>query len=235
MDALLQALTPPNTPKRFRSTEHGVIALKYLDAPEIDDGYFGVWWDDEEKSYTEESWATLSAFGDVFLRHLMENRPGHTVRMTGKRRKTCEGVPDTSDLLTNDSRVPYQDSEGYCTLNSVRNLTWLPPTLVTTILAHGPTYSHTDMSRVLLQTAGCPMRLEKVKGVKDKLLFLLSQRSGKFLVYFQGHCLSWDATNGRVLDTDPEFPVPLPATAETICLLRIVNVTLLYRLVDKNR
>jgi hypothetical protein len=134
---------------------------------------------------------------------------------------------------SNKRIVHHQDSVGYCDLNSVRNLVDLSQHIVNTLLSKGPLFSHTELSQSLVNTKGCPIRLDKVKGVQDKSQFLQNQKSGQFVVYFNGHCLSWDATNGVVMDTDPQFPLPLPTTKHAIVRLGMENVSLLYRIVYK--
>jgi hypothetical protein len=214
-----------------RMEHEEVIALRYLENATIEPGYFGVWWNDELRSYTEEPWAHLVNFGADFLRELRDVLPGRKVQLTGKRkRRRGEYVALVGRTPTG---VLHQQLDGYCALNAVRNLVTLPDELVRAIQDKGPLYSHTTLSRQLIQFKGCPVRLEKVKGQLDKLAFLYAQTQGLFLVCFHGHCLSWNATERLLCDTDPRFPEPLAITAANVALLQIQHINLIYRLVGR--
>ena len=210
------------------TVEDGVLALRYLNYQHVESGYFGVWWDDN-KTYTEEPWANLVNIGEDFLQDLRDTKPGQKVMLTGKRRR-C----DVLELPAGDGLL-YQDREGYCSLNAVRNLVTLPEELVDAIKKEGPMYSHTAMSRQIHRSVGCPIRLDKVKCSMDKLRFLQGQTEGLFVVYFEGHCLSWDANRRVILDTDPMYPDMLAIDDKTIEMLNIRNVSTVYRIVTRGR
>ena len=117
-------------------------------------------------------------------------------------------------------------------MNAVRNLVEVSEALVEAIKQKGPMYSHTAMSRQIHRSVGCPFRLDKVKGIKDKLSFLRQQSDGLFVVYFEGHCLSWDAKRLVILDTDPLYPDEMVINDRTIAKLQIRNIGTVYRIVQ---
>jgi hypothetical protein len=217
---------------RNRHTKHveeeeEVIALRYLDGINVQAGYFGVWWNNDKNTYTEEPWAHLISFGEEFLQELRDVRPGQKVMMTGKRRRSVNSFIEPTGVL-------HQDRNGYCALNAVLNLVTLPVELVRAIRQKGPQYSHTAMSRQITRCAGCPVKMEKVKGQLDKIAFLRQQTQGLFVVYFQGHCLSWNANESLISDTDPGFPEPLTITDSNIALLMIHRIELVYAIIVKS-
>ena len=169
-------------------------------------------------------------FGADFLRELRDVLPGRKVLLTGRRRRGEYVAPVNSK----STGVLHQQLDGYCALNAVRNLVTLPDELVRAIQDKGPLYSHTTLSRQLIQFKGSPVRLEKVKGQLDKLAFLYAQTQGLFLVCFQGHCLSWNATECLLSDTDPRFPEPLAITAANVALLQMQHIDIIYRLVARS-
>jgi hypothetical protein len=206
-----------------------VIALKYLDDPEVQDGHFGVWWAGNTQEYTEEPWAHLLNFEESFLRDLMENRPGQRVLLTGKRRRKRRHDETGVRPMALSNKVAFQDSSGYCALNAVRNLVSLSPAVVTAVKAFGPLYSHTALSRYLAHSVESPICLVKVKDQRDKIRFIQKQTTGQYSIYSQGHCISWDATNGVVSDTDPDYPSTLPTSMHTLAYLNIVDINLIYQ------
>ena len=211
--------------------EFPLVAIKYLKDAVGD--YFGVWWDHKDR-YTEEPWSLLTNIGQETLMDLKMNRPGVKVYITGARHGS-EHQPDPHTTRNDNNtktalrKIKHQHQSGFCALNAVINLVDLPEHLVTAIKSKGPTYSHTEMSRQILQTKGCSVRLRKVKH-PSKIEYLKMQTAGKFLVYFGGHCISWDSDDGVLMDTHPDYPYALPITPENIAMLGADKVTLVYRI-----
>ena len=63
------------------------------------------------------------------------------------------------------------------------------------------------------------------------LIWLRRQTAGIFAVEFGRHCVSWDADNQTITETDPAFPFPLPINDHTLAGLNITLVEKVYRIV----
>jgi hypothetical protein len=64
---------------------------------------------------------------------------------------------------------------------------------------------------------------------------MLAMRDKQLLVTFGNHVIAWDTRIGVITDSDPAYPLTLPATAETVAALQIVRICKVHEVVVRNR
>jgi len=127
--------------------------------------------------------------------------------------------------------IMFQVQGRLCALNAVANAMTIPMELYEEIKKQNP-----ELKRVVerVRQAGIA-HFHKVKEENDKDLQakMLDQKSGIFAVRFGTHCLTWDANSQVILDTDPEYPHPLPINEQLLKTLKneLGNLTLAYKII----
>jgi hypothetical protein len=129
--------------------------------------------------------------------------------------------------------VKHQAKGEFCALHSVANAIPLPQELYDFIHDKARLFELEGVRVVINEWTGTPCQLHRIKGVQktDFLAWLRRQVEGIFAVEFNGHCVTWDAASQLIMETDPDFPHPLPITDQTLIALGINVVEKAYRIV----
>ena len=164
----------------------------------------------------------------------MHRKRGTRVKFTGARRLVdvriqvaSSGSVLTVNCLSNPGLliVANQKSGSHCALNSVANAIFIPSGLYRELFLIDP-----PLEEVVFRLSNKVGNIRKVSVPATMLLsWLLVQTTGVFAVEFDAHCITWDCSNNVILDTDPKFPNPMPATESTLALMEVSHALKAYR------
>jgi hypothetical protein len=206
-------------------TVHKVLAGRYCPRAGKKRGgaCYQIWWLGDHISW-EPKWC-LKNIDKKFLDR-MHSQQGQRVMFTGSvgvetgiwfETIRPSGLGVTS--LPNGTVLPviiiHQKHGSHCALNSVANGIGVPAILYDGLFAVDP-----PLEQVIFSLKDKVGLLTKVSVSHSELLpWLLAQTTGVYAVESDGHCFTWDCGRCLLLDTDPRFPRPIPATrASLVCM-----------------
>ena len=206
---------------------------------------FKVWWKNNTSSQEFEK--DLCVDEEIYKQVMTE--PFKKIKVTGKRKDSttprtpllsypCGGLFGVvGSVNETDSNLRLkQDKTGYCSLNSVHNLVPFGDELYKFIHSKGRFFQLESIRTILNNLKRTPCQLYKLKhGGGDILKYLLSQTEGKFVVEFNGHCVSWDASKKIIIPTDSRFPHTMEITTPNLITLGISRVDMGFRVVACNQ
>jgi hypothetical protein len=165
---------------------------------------------------------------------LSRKNPGEKIQPTGKRpEKPGQKIQPTGKR---PEISLFQSDIGYCALNSLLNLTTIPPYLIKMVKGEGSSYPVKALATLTNTKSEWPVMLTKVKDVQDVnlLSYLVCQEKGTFILAFQGHCISYDTKRG-LIPTDPKYPNILEFTELSLSKLEISKLDLVYLIEKRHR
>ena len=123
-------------------------------------------------------------------------------------------------------RPRFQDADGFCALHSVANAVDLDKPVFDEIYSKGPIFRLEDVVAIV-NNRKTKQELRKVKGVPKTLLlnYLCAQKEGIFALEFEGHCVTWDANNQLILETDPCVTFAVPIMDDSLNVLGITKTS----------
>ena len=195
---------------------------------------YQMWW--EKGQYTFEPKRNICGLAKHFLDR-MHSMPAQKVKFTGgvgtQFLHELHPTPHNKlglDLLSGGygSTVPiaYQRPDTHCALNSVANGIEIPAKTYFSLYEldlglEGVIHSLRNKLGHLTKVSQCD---------QDLLAWLFRQSQGVYAVESGTHCFTWDCDRQLLLDSDPRFPYPLPATPENTVAMGVTTVTKAYRL-----
>ena len=195
---------------------------------------YQMWW--EKGQYTFEPKGNICGLAKHFLDR-MHSMPAQKVKFTGvvgtpflnelpPRTNTKLGLDLLSGGYEYTIPIAYQRPDTHCALNSVANGVVIPEK--TYFGLYELDLGLEEVIESLNHKAGyftiIPIHDQ------DLLAWLLHQRHGVYAVESGTHCFTWDCERQLLLDSDPRFPYPLPATRENTVQMGVTIVTKAYRL-----
>jgi hypothetical protein len=195
---------------------------------------YQIWW--LNKTVTWEPKWCLETLDRRFL-DKMHSQQGKRVKFTGSKgvelgiwfetiRPCGLGVNPLPWGTVSPVIITHQKHGSLCALNSVANGISVPAILYDALFAVDPPLEQVVNS--LNDKVGV---LTKVSVSDTKLMpWLLAQKEGVYAVESDGHCITWDCDRGLLLDTDPRFPSPLPATSASLVCMGFTALLKAYRL-----
>ena len=170
-----------------------------------------------------------------------KKQPRTRVKLIGARYDAAEILPEIGQETFIVPALPvgeiavakYQVTGGFCALNAVANLFELPLDLFQSIVSLGPLTDLRIVRNVINGHKKTPCKLHRIKGVNNVQLlpWLRAQTTGKYAVEFGHHCVSWDADNQWIIDTDPALgTAPMTISDELLEALRIKKVERAFRI-----
>jgi hypothetical protein len=144
-----------------------------------------------------------------------KKQPRTRVKLIGARYDAVEILPEIGQETFIVPALPvgeiavaeYQVTGGFCALNAVANLFKLPLDMYQSIVSLGPLTDLRTVRNVINGYKKTPCKLHRIKGVNNVQLlpWLRAQTTGKYAVEFGHHCVSWDAAEQVIFETDPTF------------------------------
>ena len=170
-----------------------------------------------------------------------KKQPRTRVKLIGARYDAAEILPEIGQETFIVPALPvggiavakYQVTGGFCALNAVANLFELTLDLFQSIVSLGPLTDLRIVRNVINGYKKTPCKLHRIKGVNNVQLlpWLRNQTTGKYAVEFGHHCISWDADNQWIIDTDPALgTAPMTISDELLEALRIKKVERAFRI-----
>ena len=220
-------------------TYHKVLAGRYFSRKRKKRGgpCYQIWWQNGSVTW-EPKWC-LNTLAKRFLDE-MHSKQGKRVKFTGSvgvdNGNCVDSVPPHLQPV---NRLPWgpvspviivhQNRGSHCALNSVANGIRVPA-----ILYDGLFAVDLPLEQVITSLRDKVGLLTKVCIRNSKLLvWLLVQKEGVYAVESDCHCFTWDCDRSLVLDTDPRFPNPLPATAASLSCMGFTALLKAYRLTPR--
>ena len=214
--------------------EFGVVKIMRVPGagPEF---FYKVWWDD--CSSTVEPRSHLDSIDGAFVAKA-DAKTGTVVLLTGKRNRP---PPRLGNGFFNPqipcARVAFQDPDGFCVQNSIRNLfDDVPAADVARLVALGPFVSMKELVSAMCHANDFSLDFVKVPVPHSQTLeFLAGKEEGKFLLVSERgtHALAVDAGRGLILESDPAFPNAVPLSLDGFAALGVKAVQSCRRLAKK--
>ena len=175
-----------------------------------------------------------------------KKQPRTRVKLIGARYDAVEILPEIGQETFIVPALPvgeiavaeYQVTGGFCALNAVANLFKLPLDMYQSIVSLGPLTDLRTVRNVINGYKKTPCKLHRIKGVNNVQLlpWLRAQTTGKYAVEFGHHCVSWDAAEQVIFETDPTFGNSgLAITDALLDALRIKKVECAFRVVGTEK
>jgi hypothetical protein len=206
-------------------TDYCVVAIKFLDPD------FGVWWKDGH--YTREPLRNLTGIDRSAIERA-RTKKGTRVKLTGRRDSAAQATVTTPSV-----QGWYQETQSSCSLNAIANALIQLGTPLSS-----EQYTTTKLScseykgLIPLESVAdkiCARGISQFTRLRGQNSFtrftnLRALTRGVYVVEDEGHVITWNCETQTILDSDPQYPHPLPINDENLKLLiQRPRIELAYR------